>query len=51
MDSFTTMELFQTQPLVADVPVSAAVQSEEETIRELVDEDTKVGFGGYCVVA
>ncbi|KAJ7455420.1 pheromone-like protein [Mycena latifolia] len=51
MDSFTTLDLFETEPIVADVPISAAVQSEEEMIRELVDEDTKVGFGGYCVVA
>ncbi|KAJ6543083.1 hypothetical protein B0H19DRAFT_1268252 [Mycena capillaripes] len=49
MDSFTTIDFLPTQPLAAasDVPISAAVHShpDEESIRELVDEDTKVGFG------
>ncbi|KAJ7836813.1 pheromone-like protein [Mycena leptocephala] len=56
MDAFTTIEFLptqmQTQPLAADVPISAAVQpDDDDSIRALVDEDTKVGFGGYCVVA
>jgi hypothetical protein len=54
MDSFTTLDEFAPfTAFPANSPTSAAAPRdvEEEGPRELVDEDSKVGFAGYCVVA
>lgn len=49
MDAFSTIEFDLASP--SSFPTFAAERSEDETIRELVDADAKMGYGGYCVVA
>ena len=50
MDTFTTLDCFGTQP--KDIPTSAAVEIDNEDIRQLVDADSRSPeYPGYCVVA
>lgn len=51
MDSFSTFDLLNFEP-TSSLPISSAHHSEDDDIlRQLVDEDTKLGYAGYCVIA
>ena len=51
MDSFSTFDLSAFEP-TSSLPISSAYHSEDDDIlRQLVDEDTKMGYAGYCVIA
>nr|QQL12043.1 mating-type protein phb1 [Hypsizygus marmoreus] len=49
MDSFTTFE-FSIIP-TEEIPTFSASRSEDDIMKELINADTKVGYGGYCVIA
>ncbi|EDR00774.1 pheromone-like protein [Laccaria bicolor S238N-H82] len=52
MDSFSTFDLSTFEPTSSSLPISSAHQTEDDDIlRQLVDEDTKLGYAGYCVIA
>jgi hypothetical protein len=51
MDSFSTFDLSTFEP-TSSLPTSSAYHSEDDDIlRQLVDEDTRLGYAGYCVIA
>jgi len=51
MDTYTTIEDFALLPY-NDSPVSAeGHDNDDDLIRELVDADTKMGYGGYCIIS
>nr|AVI69664.1 pheromone receptor [Cyclocybe aegerita] len=33
------------------IPMTESARDEEGTLRPLVDADTRLGYGGYCVIA
>lgn len=49
MDSFTALEFSELQ--IISSTTSAATYDVDEDIRQFVDADQKVGYGGYCVIA
>ena len=57
MDAFTNLELdcFDIDGLpnfvIADAFEHSETMSSKDPMRELVDADTRVGYGGYCIVS
>jgi hypothetical protein len=52
MDSFETFDFDFTHSGCQGIPISAAAHTEEyDEMRQLVNADMQVGYGGYCIIA
>lgn len=50
MDAFTTIDC-SLDVLTEETTSLAAPSSQGDVMQELIDADTRMGYGGYCVVA
>lgn len=51
MDSFDELELlFSDTPMMAVLSSASESREDRDVMSDLVDADTRVGYGGYCVI-
>lgn len=54
MDTFTELELCfsdSESPMLSLLVLAAEYREDSDAMRELVDADSREGYGGYCIIA